>query len=124
MSYTIPYNLYLDVNTPDLEEHCQIAGEMFKFKQKTQFQALRSVLSNLFIAKDRQVMTGRKRQSLGDNVTNPMNIGYLARNTSVDRLEKAGFIKVEKGDYLEGKETTIVATEKLKDWFKTNSISY
>ena len=56
MSFTIPYNLYLDVYTPDLEEHCQIAGEMFKFKQKTQFQALRSVLSNLYIAKDRRVM--------------------------------------------------------------------
>ena len=68
-------------------------------------------------------MTGRKRQSLGDNVTNPMNIGYLARNTSVDRLEKAGFIKVEKGDYLQGKETTIVATDKLKAWFKTTGWS-
>jgi len=123
LSYTIPYNLYLDVNTPDLEEHCQIAGEMFKFKQKTQFQALRSVLCNLYIAKDRRVMARRKRESLGDNVTNPIRIGYLARNTTVDRLEKAGFIKVEKGDYLEGKETTIVATEKLKDWFKTTGWS-
>ena len=88
MSYTIPYNLHLDVNTFDLEEHCQIAGKMFKFSQKTQFQALRSVLSNLFVAKDRSVMARRKRESLGDNVTNPMGIGYSARNTTVDRLER------------------------------------
>jgi len=100
MSFTIPYNLHLDINTLDLEEHCQIAGKMFKFNQKTQLQALRSVLSNLYIAKDRRVMARRKRQSLGDNVTNPMRIGYSARNTTVDRLEKAGFIDVEKGDYL------------------------
>jgi hypothetical protein len=123
MSYTIPYSLLLDVNSPDLEAHCEIAGKMFGFKQKTQFRALRSVLSNLFIAKDRQVMAGRKRQLLGDKATNPLKIGYSARNTTVDRLEKAGFIRVDLGKYEEGKETTIVATEKLISWFKTTGWS-
>lgn len=123
MSYTIPYNLLLDVNSPELEVHCEIAGKIFGFKQKTQFRALKSVLSNLFIAKDRQVMAGRKRQSLGDEVTNPLKIGYSARNNVVDKLKRAGFIRVDLGKYEEGKETTIVATEKLIAWFKTTGWS-
>lgn len=98
-------------------------GKAFGFKQDTQFRALRSVLSNLFIAKDRQVMSGRKRQSLGDEITNPLKIGYSARNTVVDRLERAVFIRVDLGKYEEGKETTIVATEKLIAWFKTTDWS-
>ena len=119
MSYTIPYNLYLDVNSPDLEGDIDFVGKEFKFKQKTQFRALRSVLCNLFIAGDRHVMTRRKKESLGNKVENPLEIGYRARNSAVDLLHKAGFVDMDKGDYLEGKETTIVATEMLKAWFKT-----
>jgi hypothetical protein len=123
LSYTIPYNLLIDINSPDLKEHCNIAGKMFGYKQRTSFRALRSVLSNLFIAKDRQVMAGRERDSLGDEVTNPLRIGYAARNTAIDKLHKAGFVDVDKGSHSEGRMTTIVATDKLQSWFKTTGWS-
>ena len=65
-------------------------------------------------------MAGRKRETLGDQITNPLRIGYDARNTAVDRLIEAGYINQELGNKIEGKMTTIVATEKLKDWFIDN----
>ena len=68
-------------------------------------------------------MAGRKRETLGDQITNPLRIGYDARNTAVDRLIKAGYINQDLGSKLEGKMTTIVATEKLKDWFIDNGWS-
>ena len=123
MSYNIPYNLLLDTNSPKLRAIIKDLQKGFKLKQNTSFNALKSVLCNLYKAKDREVMTKRKRESLGGQITNPLRIGYDARNTAVDRLIEAGYINQELGDKLEGKMTTIVATEKLKTWFVDNEWS-
>ena len=123
MSYNIPYNLLLDTNSPELRAIIKDLQKDFKLKQNTSFNALKSVLCNLYKAKDRHVMAGRKRETLGDQITNPLRIGYDARNTAVDRLIEVGYINQDLGDKLEGKMTTIVATEKLKDWFIDNGWS-
>jgi len=102
---------------PHLEELITQLGKEIGLRDKRQIQGLRLLLCNLYIQGDRQVFVSRKRQSLGAKKYNPQGIGYGSIISSLDALDKYGYIIQKVGSYDEGKQTTMESTSKLKDWF-------
>lgn len=111
-------SLFLDVNMPHLEDLSHILGKDLKMREKTQFDALRLLLCNLYINDQREVMVSRRKQSLGGRRYNPLDIKYNSVRGALDKLEAGGYIIQEKGSYEENRMTTMETTDKLMQWFE------
>jgi hypothetical protein len=72
----------------------------------------------MYIQGQRQVMVSRRKQSLGGKRYNPLGIGYRAIISSLDALQKNGYIIQIIGSHNEGTMTTMESTDKLIQWFK------
>ena len=111
-------DLFLDVNMPHLRELTRSLGREIGLRDKRQIRGVRLLLCNLYIQGQRQIMVSRRKQSLGSKKYNPLEIGYRAIISSLDALQKNGYIIQIIGSHNEGTMTTMEPTDKLMQWFE------
>ena len=111
-------DLFLDVNMPHLRELTRSLGREIGLRDKRQIRGVRLLLCNLYIQGQRQIMVSRRKQSLGSKKYNPLEIGYRAIISSLDALQKNGYIIQIIGSHNEGTMTTMEPTDKLMEWFE------
>ena len=111
-------DLFLDVNMPHLRELTRSLGRGIGLRDKRQIRGVRLLLCNLYIQGQKQVMVSRRKMSLGGKRYNPLEIGYRAIISSLDALQKNGYIIQVIGSHNEGTMTTMEPTDKLMQWFK------
>ena len=111
-------DLFLDVNMPHLRELTRSLGRDIGLRDKRQIRGVRLLLCNLYIQGQKQVMVSRRKMSLGGKRYNPLEIGYRAIISSLDALQKNGYIIQIIGSHNEGTMTTMEPTDKLMQWFE------
>jgi len=111
-------DLFLDVNMPHLRELTRSLGRDIGLRDKRQIRGARLLLCNLYIQGQKQVMVSRRKMSLGGKRYNPLEIGYRAIISSLDALQKNGYIIQIIGSHNEGTMTTMEPTDKLMQWFE------
>jgi hypothetical protein len=114
-------NLYPDSNKQHIIDSTQELSQQIGLKRIEQKKTLKVLLCNLYLIRNEKIRTPRAKKSLGSVRYNPLNIGYSALNTVLKLLDKHKFVKQEIGfrdvQTNESRMTTIVATDKLSDWF-------
>jgi len=110
-------DLFLDVNRQQIKDLSRKLGKDIGLRDKRQIKGLRLLLCNMYIQGQRQVMVSRRKETLGGKRYNPLGIGYRAIISSLDALQKNGYIIQEKGSHNEGTMTTMESTDKLIQWF-------
>ena len=95
-----------------------------KLKRKEQKNALKILLLNLFICPSEKIRTPRAKKSLGSKRYNPLKIGYGGLRSALNALNEHELVIQEIGlkDVESGvsKMTTVITTQKLRDWFVTH----
>jgi hypothetical protein len=122
-SFPNKFDLTLGLNNPDLEDFCIKLGKDIGLRDKRQFKTLIVLLSNLYINGNTKVMVSRKNTPSMGRKYNPFNIGPSSIRRVLDALETNEFIIQKIGNYDENKRTTMKATKKLLEWFKSHSWS-
>jgi len=110
-------DLFLEVNRQQIKDLSHKLGKDIDLRDKRQIKGLRLLLCNMYIQGQRQVMVSRRKQSLGGKKYNPLGIGYREIISSLDALQKNGYIIQEKGSHNEGTMSTMESTDKLIQWF-------
>ncbi len=110
-------DLFLEVNRQQIKDLSRKLGKDIGLQDKRQIKGFRLLLCNMFVQGQRQVMVSRRKQSLGGKKYNPFGIGYREIISSLDALQKNGYIIQEKGSHNEGTMTTMESTDKLIQWF-------
>ena len=111
-------DLFLDVNRQQIKDLSHKLGKDIGLHDKNQRKGLRLLLCNMYIQGQRQVMVSRRKQSLGGKKYNPLGIGYRTIISSLNALQKNGYIIQIIGSHNEGTMTTMEPTDKLLQWFK------
>ncbi|HIC27613.1 MAG TPA: hypothetical protein EYO81_05035 [Gammaproteobacteria bacterium] len=111
-------DLFLDVNRQQIKDLSRKLGKDIGLHDKNQRKGLRLLLCNMYIQGQRQVMVSRRKQSLGGKKYNPLGIGYRTIISSLNALQKNGYIIQIIGSHNEGAMTTMEPTDKLLQWFK------
>jgi hypothetical protein len=111
-------DLFLDVNRQQIKDLSRKLGKEIGLRDKNQMKGLRLLLCNLYTQGQRQVMVSRRKQSLGGKRYNPLGIGYKTILSSLNKLQKSGYIIQIIGSHSEGTMTTMEPTDKLVQWFK------
>ena len=118
-------NLYPDSDRQHIVDSIQALSKELGLVRIEQKNALKVLLCNLYYTRNGKLRTPRARKSLGSLRYNPLKIGYKALITALDNLDKHKYIVQEIGfrdvTFEESKTTTIVATNKLSDWFSDNN---
>ena len=96
-------------------------SNLIKLKRIEQKNALKILLLNLFICPSEKIRTPRAKKSLGSKRYNPLKIGYGGLRSALNALnehelviQEIGLKDVESGT---SKMTTVLTTQKLRDWF-------
>ena len=96
-------------------------SKLIKLKRIEQKNALKILLLNLFICPSEKIRTPRAKKSLGSKRYNPLKIGYGGLRSALNALnehelviQEIGLKDVESGT---SKMTTVLTTQKLRDWF-------
>ena len=111
-------DLFLDVNRQQIKDLSRKLGKDIGLHDKIQRKGLRLLLCNMYIQGQRQVMVSRRKQSLGGKRYNPLSIGYRTIISSLNALQKNGYIIQIIGSHNEGTMATMEPTDKLVQWFK------
>jgi len=118
-------NLYLDSNKQHIVDSLQNLAKEIGLIRIEQKNALKVLLCNLYFIRNEKIRTPRAKKSLGSPRYNPLKIGYKSLITVLDKLVTYKFIVQELGfrdvAWEESKMTTVVAADKLSDWFNENN---
>lgn len=98
--------------------------EEIKLRKESK-KSLPVILFNLFIHQNEKIRTPRSKATPTVPIRyNPSDIRTKSTNATLDRLNDNGYVVQTKGEFdlssKTGKETTIIATDKLRRWFKDN----
>ena len=111
-------DLFLEVNRQQLKDFSHSLGKDIGLRDRRQTQGLRMLLCNMYIQGQRQIRVSRRKESPGGKRSNPLSIGYKTIISSLDALQKNGYIIQIIGSHNEGTMTTMEPTDKLVQWFK------
>jgi hypothetical protein len=111
-------DLFLDANRQQIKDFSHILGKDIGLRDRRQTKGLRMLLCNLYIQGQRQIRVSRRKESPGGKRSNPLSIGYKTIISSLDALQKNGYIIQIIGSHNEGTMTTMEPTDKLVQWFK------
>jgi len=114
-------NLFLSSNNADIAHSCEHLRKDIGLIRKEQTKALKLLLCNLYIHPNQSIRVSRSRNSLGTKRGNPLGVGFDAFRKALDTLDSHGYIAQDIGSKLENKQTTIITTPKLVEWFHANS---
>jgi hypothetical protein len=114
-------NLFLSSDNAHISDSCELLRKDIGLIRKEQTRALKLLLCNLCIHTNQSIRVSRSRNSLGTKRGNPLSVGFDAFRKALDTLESGGYIIQDIGSKLENKQTTIITTPKLVDWFHANS---
>ncbi len=114
-------NLFLSSNNADIAHSCEHLRKDIGLIRKEQTKALKLLLCNLYIHPNQSIRVSRSRNSLGTKRGNPLGVGFDAFRKALDTLDSHGYITQDIGSKLENKQTTIITTPKLIEWFHANS---
>lgn len=112
------FNLYLHSDSDLVNEITKSLSKELSLANYKQGNALKLILLNLFMYRDKRVVVSREKKSLGPARYNPHSLGYRPILSVLDRLEEHGLIFQEKGhkDLAtgEGKQTLIQMKDELR----------
>jgi len=114
-------NLFLNSNNSHISDSCELLRKEIALIRKEQTKALKLLLCNLCIHPNQSIRVSRSRNSLGTKRSNPLGIGFDAFRKALDTLDSHEYITQDIGSKLENKQTTIITTPKIIEWFHANS---
>ena len=113
-------NLFLSSDNAHISSSIESLRKDLGLVRKEQTKALKLLLCNLCINANQSIRVSRSRNSLGTKRGNPLAIGFDAFRTALDALDNHGYVTQDIGSKLENRQTTIITTTKLNDWFQAN----
>jgi hypothetical protein len=119
--HTHKLDLYLDADHQLINQSINFMAQRLSLVRKEQVNALKIVLLNLFVCRYQKIRVSRARKAKIPCRYNPLNVGYSALITILDKLSTNNWIHQEIGKYDLGKGqgtmTTIMCTTKLCSLF-------
>lgn len=110
------FDLFLDVNSPQIEDFIDEFRNGIELTHKTQIRALKLILCNLYEKQHQEIMVPRSKKALAAKKYNPLEVGYRPFIGVLDALANYEWIDQVIG--ITGETmTTIRTTPKLIQWF-------
>ena len=113
-------NLFLSSDNAHISSSIESLRKEIGLVRKEQTKALKLLLCNLCINANQLIRVSRKRDAISTKKGNPLRIGPDSLRSALNALDSHGYVTQDIGSKLENKQTTIITTTKLIEWFQTN----
>ena len=114
-------NLFLSSENAHISSSTESLRKDLGLVRKEQTKALKLLLCNLYIESNQSILVSRKRGAISTKRGNPQGVGARSIATALDALDRNKFIVQDIGSKLENRQTTIITTTKLIEWFQANN---
>ena len=114
-------NLFLSSENAHISSSTESLRKDLGLVRKEQTKALKLLLCNLCINANQSIRVSRKRDAISTKRGNPLRVGPDSLRSALNTLDSHGYVTQDIGSKLENRQTTIITTTKLIDWFQDNS---
>ena len=114
-------NLFLSSDNTHISSSIESLRKDLGLVRKEQTKALKLLLCNLCINANQSIRVSRKRDAISTKRGNPLRVGPDSLRSALNALDSHGYVTQNIGSKLENRQTTIITTTKLIEWFQANN---